>query len=65
MFVHRDIKPENFVIGKGKKAGQIYLIDFGLAKRFIDPKTNEHIENKKGKYVTGTARYISKRAHTQ
>jgi len=63
MFVHRDIKPENFMIGSGKKAGEIYLIDFGLSKRFIDPKTNDHIKEKQIKFITGTARYISKRAH--
>ena len=32
--VHRDIKPENFLIGKDLKADTVYLIDFGMAKRF-------------------------------
>ena len=35
--IHRDIKPENFVISLNKnlKNNSIYLIDFGLSKRFL------------------------------
>jgi casein kinase 1 len=56
-FIHRDIKPENFLIGIGKKSHLVYAIDFGLAKRYKDPKSGDHIVFKEGKGMTGTARY--------
>ena len=34
--VHRDLKPENFLIGTGQKQHTIFLIDFGVAKRYLD-----------------------------
>ena len=34
-FLHRDMKPDNFLMGHGKKQHKVYLIDFGLAKRFV------------------------------
>jgi len=42
-FVHRDIKANNFMIGKRDKIKTIYVIDFGLAKRYKDIKTGKHI----------------------
>ena len=58
-FLHRDIKPDNFIIGLGQKAHQVYVIDFGLSKKYRDSKTNQHIPYREGKSLTGTARYAS------
>ena len=58
--LHRDIKPDNFTIGKGKKSHIIYLIDFGLSKKYKSSKGNhEHIKYSENKRLIGTARYAS------
>ena len=41
----------------------IYIIDFGLAKRYKDPRTGRHISYKDNKQLTGTARYASLNTH--
>ena len=58
-FIHRDIKPDNFLIGKNSLSSQIFIIDFGLSKKFREPKTHEHLRFSQGKSLTGTARYAS------
>jgi serine/threonine protein kinase len=57
------MKPDNFLVGVNKKQHQIYMIDYGLAKRFRDPKTGEHIPYRDNKSLTGTARYASVNTH--
>lgn len=63
-FIHRDLKPENFVMGGDEQRAHIlHLIDYGLSKRYRDPRTNLHVTYKEGKSLTGTARYCSINAH--
>eukprot|EP00983_Pelagomonas_calceolata_P046871 1140361-Pelagomonas_calceolata.AAC.4 len=62
-FIDRDIKPDNFLMGLGKKANQVHIIDFGLAKKYRDPKTHVHIPYRENKNLTGTARYASINTH--
>ncbi|KAM7276374.1 hypothetical protein ACFE04_018240 [Oxalis oulophora] len=62
-FLHRDIKPDNYLMGLGRKANQVYIIDFGLAKRYRDPGTQRHIPYRENKNLTGTARYASCNTH--
>jgi serine/threonine protein kinase len=50
-------------MGLEKRGGQVYLIDFGLAKRFKDSRTGNHIAYRDGKALTGTARYASVNTH--
>ncbi|XP_069154850.1 casein kinase 1-like protein 11 isoform X3 [Solanum lycopersicum] len=62
-FLHRDIKPDNFLMGLGRKANQVYAIDYGLAKKYRDLHTHKHIPYRENKNLTGTARYASVNTH--
>jgi serine/threonine protein kinase len=62
-FIHRDIKPENFVMGLNEQSAVLSVVDMGIAKRFIDNTTKEHIAYRNDKHLTGTARYTSVHSH--
>ena len=57
--IHRDIKPDNFAMGRGNNAHILYILDFGLAKKYWSSTHKCHIPFIKGKKLTGTARYAS------
>jgi len=62
-YIHRDIKPDNFLMGRHLQEEEVYLIDFGLAKRYIDKSTGMHIQSTNGNHLIGTATYSSINAH--
>ena len=57
--IHRDIKPDNFIMGRGSKSKYLYMIDFGLSKKYRSPTTLKHYPLIQKKKLTGTARYAS------
>ena len=65
--IHRDIKPSNFLMDVSKHSPKLYMIDFGMSKRYITlgdkevPK--EHIEYRDGKSFIGTPRFASANVH--
>jgi len=62
-YIYRDIKPENLLMGANKRFDTVYIIDFGLSKRYKDKKTGDHIPYKENKGLVGTARYVSVNTH--
>ena len=64
-YIHRDIKPDNFLMGRSlsSRRHMVYVIDFGLAKLYRDPRDQKHIAYQEGKNLTGTARYASINTH--
>ena len=57
--VHRDLKPDNFVVGLNELSKFLYLLDFGLAKKYRSSVTLKQYPLINKKKLTGTARYAS------
>ena len=56
--IYRDVKPENFLIGINDP-NVIYVVDFGLCKKYRSSKTGKHMLPKLTKKFNGTLRYAS------
>lgn len=60
-YIYRDVKPSNFMIGKNLKI--IYVIDFGLCKKYLKPGSMSHIPIRQNKKLVGTALFCSLNTH--
>lgn len=59
--IHRDLKPENFLLGLDSTDTLVYLVDFGLSKKYR--VKDGHIPFRANVGLVGTARYASLNAH--
>ena len=57
-YIHRDIKPENFLIGKNDP-NTIYIIDFGLCKKYRSNKSGKHLVPRSTGKINGSVKYLS------
>ncbi|XP_071675747.1 uncharacterized protein [Lolium perenne] len=65
-FVHRDIKPQNFLMGTGKSANLVHIIDFGIANKYMERSKHkmQHIPYRENMMsLAGTPRYASINNH--
>ena len=56
--IHRDIKPENFMVGYNNNS-IIYIIDFGISRKYKSSRTGKHIKFSLTGKMFGTVRYLS------
>ncbi|KAF1761431.1 hypothetical protein GCK72_009687 [Caenorhabditis remanei] len=61
-FLHRDIKPGNYCVGAGAKQELIYMLDFGLARKYRQQNGQVRPPRNKTKMV-GTPRYCPRASH--
>ena len=59
--IHRDIKPENFLLGLNSLDKQVYIIDFGFCKSYLN--NGKHIQFGKIHDIIGSYNYASINSH--
>ena len=57
--IHRDIKPANIAIGYEDKYKFLYVLDFGLSKKYRIGHSKKHLPFTKNNQLIGNARYSS------
>jgi len=61
-YVHRDINTSNIMVGE-EDCTKLYLIDFGLAKPYLQVDSKVHIQRTGGRNFVGTAKFASISSH--
>ncbi|XGW27964.1 hypothetical protein V3C99_008062, partial [Haemonchus contortus] len=64
-YLHRDIKPQNYAIGLGPKESTIYMLDFGIARKFTEGETKKVKLPRIKVHFLGTLRFASRACHKQ
>ena len=54
-----DIKPDNFCVGRGNNSHILYILDFGLSKKYWSSTVKCHIPFMRSKKLMGTSRHAS------
>ncbi|CAP37809.2 Protein CBG20869 [Caenorhabditis briggsae] len=63
-YLHRDIKPANYAVGIGSDEATVYMLDFGIAKLYVNENGDHKVKRKKVKFL-GTLRYACRACMTQ
>ncbi|CEL93162.1 unnamed protein product [Vitrella brassicaformis CCMP3155] len=63
-YIHRDMKPDNLMTGKGGQQGEVFLVDFGLAKKHL-AANGRPIKARKDAVCAGTAYWGSPNVHAK
>ncbi|CCW62336.1 unnamed protein product [Phytomonas sp. EM1] len=61
--IHRDVKPDNFLMGLGKQNHHVFLIDYGLSRKYYNTRNRAHMDYSEGNPMMGTLRYCSVNTH--
>ncbi|EFP10361.1 hypothetical protein CRE_23562 [Caenorhabditis remanei] len=61
-FIHRDLKPQNYACGLDDKKHLIYILDFGIARKYLNTK-NELKTPRETVGFKGTVRYAPLACH--
>ncbi|TKR66614.1 hypothetical protein L596_022886 [Steinernema carpocapsae] len=61
-YIHRDLKPANYACGVGEQKKLIYILDFGIARRFLND--NNELKTPRDKVgFKGTVRFAALSCH--
>ncbi|KAF8361759.1 hypothetical protein PRIPAC_88682 [Pristionchus pacificus] len=63
-YIHRDIKPHNFAIGRPPMHSQIYMLDFGIARRYTEKDGKIRVPRERVTFL-GTVKFASRMCHLE